>query len=443
MLDNEEEPARYLLDSEHISDIANIAGKCVVSGGIRRSAEIGLAFPTDRKFRDIKRTRVGLSDAWKTATTARFGWAPDTRNDAWRWAANNSFLLDEPLSFELAQEIADSVADWGDPGLYNRWLARTRGRLMDPPRHDDFLVEGTNPCGEQQLEDGELCNLVEICAPRHEDIQDFVRSCECAFLYGKIVSLFDTHNDEVNKIIRRNRRIGVSQTGIYRALEMFGREQMVERWVVGYDAIQAWDAKLSDMFRVNKSVRTTSIKPSGTVSLVMDVPSGLRADEAPFYIRRIRFEKTSPIVVYLRDHGYPVEQDVQSPNSYVVSFPVATGAKKGVADVSAREQLEIVRDLQYYWADNMVSNTIQFVEAEKPELAGLIEEFGRSIKSLSFLCYNGHKYVQAPFEAITEEQYKEMVDNIIPLDYALLGAYSRHDQEDKFCEGVACTIGAK
>jgi hypothetical protein len=574
LLHNEEEPVRYPLDSEHISDIANIAGKCVVSGGIRRSAEIGLAPPSDRKFRDIKRTRVGLSDAWKASTAARFGWAPDTRNDAWRWAANNSFLLDEPLSFELAQEIADSVADWGDPGLYNRWLARTRGRLMDPIRHDDFLVEGTNPCitadtmidteegpkavrdlvgksfkarlptgifsstkegffskgskpvyalhtkqgytlkltedhkipvgdrkiqakdlmpgdrialsnpdsseefatfdrleylgeeevfdctipgphvfgangliicncGEQQLEDGELCNLVEICAPRHDDVADFVRSCECAFLYGKIVSLMPTHNEEVNKIIRRNRRIGVSQTGIYRALETFGRDNMVERWKQGYDAIQRWDAKLSDMFKVNKSVRTTSIKPSGTVSLVMDVPSGLRADEAPFYIRRIRFEKTSPIVVYLREHGYPVEQDVQSPNSYVVSFPVATGAKKGVADVSAREQLEIVRDLQYYWADNMVSNTIQFVEAEKPLLAGLIQEFGRDIKSLSFLCYNGHKYVQAPFEAITEEQYKEMVDNIIPLDYALLGAYSRHDQEDKFCEGVACTIGAK
>jgi ribonucleoside-triphosphate reductase len=432
---------RYMLTSEQISDIANIAGKCVVSGGIRRSAEIGLAPPTDRKFRDIKRVRVGLSDAWKNAATKRFGWAPDTRNDAWRWAANNTFTLDERIDRKLAQEIAESVAEWGDPGIYNRWLARTRGRLIDGVKHNDFMVKGTNPCGEQQLEDGELCNLVEISAPRHESASDFATSCICAFIYGKIVSLLPTHNEDVNKIIAKNRRIGVSQTGYFRALELFGRDEMIARCREGYATIASLDSRLSDMFQVNKSVRITSIKPSGTVSLVLDVPSGIRADEAPYYIRRIRFEKTSPIVVYLREHGYPVEQDVQSPNSYVVSFPIKTGCSRGVADVSAREQLDMVVDLQTYWSDNMVSNTIQFVEAEKEQLADLIYEYGDRVKSLSFLCYNGHKYVQAPFEAITEEQYKEMADNIIPLDYALLGAYSRHDQEDKFCEGVACTIG--
>jgi hypothetical protein len=233
----------------------------------------------------------------------------------------------------------------------------------------------------------------------------------------------------------------VSQTGYFRARELFGSEEMIKRCKYGYDNIKSLDRVLSDMFSVERSVRVTSIKPSGTVSLVLDVPSGIRADEAPYYIRRIRFEKTSPIVVYLRDHGYPVEQDVQSPNSYVVSFPIKTGCTRGVADVSAREQLDMVVELQTYWSDNMVSNTIQFVEDEKPLLADLIYEYGHLVKSLSFLCYDGHKYVQAPFEAITEEQYKEMVDNIIPLDYALLGAYSRHDQEDKFCEGVACTIG--
>jgi len=574
---------RYLLTSEQISDIANIAGKCVVSGGIRRSAEIGLAPPTDRKFRDIKRVRVGLSDAWKNAATRRFGWAPDTRNDAWRWAANNTFTLDSRIDRKLAQEIADSVAEWGDPGIYNRWLARTYGRLIDGVTHSDFAVKGTNPCvtadtwvdtdkgprqvkdlvgvpfkanlhgkmfpstaegffsqgnkqvyvlktkqgheikltkdhkipvngghkvkagdllpgdeidlnlllqsinwarapykaktvatfdsltfvgveevfdctipgphvfgangliicncGEQQLEDGELCNLVEISAPNHDSAEDFGISCVCAFLYGKIVSLLPTHNADVNKIINKNRRIGVSQTGYFRARELFGSEEMIKRCRSGYDNIKSLDIMLSRMFQVERSVRVTSIKPSGTVSLVLDVPSGIRADEAPYYIRRIRFEKTSPIVVYLRDHGYPVEQDVQSPNSYVVSFPIKTGCTRGVADVSAREQLDMVVELQTYWSDNMVSNTIQFVEDEKPQLADLIYEYGHLVKSLSFLCYNGHKYIQAPFEAITEEQYKEMVDNIIPLDYALLGAYSRHDQEDKFCEGVACTIG--
>jgi len=438
-----EERPSYPITSEQISDIANIAGKCVVSGGIRRSAEIGLGTPDDRRFRDIKRLRVGLSDDWQNATKARFGWAPETRNDAWRWAANNSFLLDERMDRRLAREIAESVAEYGDPGILNRWLCRTRGRLADGVDHSDFLVEGTNPCGEQQLEDGELCNLVEISAPAHESAEDFVQSCVCAFIYGKIVSLLPTHRRDVNHIIQRNRRVGVSQTGYFRALEKFGREEMIERCNRGYAAIQKVDSILSKMFAVPESIRTTSIKPSGTVSLVLDVPSGLRPDEAPYYIRRIRFEKTSDLVTYLRDHGYPVEQDKQSPNSVVVSFPVATGCSRGVADVSAREQLEMVVDLQTYWSDNMVSNTIQFLQSEKNELAGLIYEYGDRIKSLSFLCYDGHKYEQAPFEAITKDEYQALVDNIIPLDYALLGAYSTHDQEDKFCEGIACTIGGR
>lgn len=438
-----EERPSYLITSEQISDIANIAGKCVVSGGIRRSAEIGLGLPDDRRFRDIKRLRVGLSDDWQAATKARFGWAPETRNDAWRWAANNSFILDERMDKRLAREIADSVAEYGDPGILNRWLCWTRGRLADGVDRSDYLVAGTNPCGEQPLEDGELCNLVEISAPAHEDAQDFVQSCVCAFLYGKIVSLLPTHRRDVNHIIRRNRRVGVSQTGYFRALEKFGRNEMIARCNQGYATIQALDARISTMFEVPQSIRTTSIKPSGTVSLVLDVPSGLRPDEAPYYIRRIRFEKTSNLVTYLRDHGYPVEQDKQSPNSVVVSFPVATGCSKGVADVTAREQLDMVVDLQTYWSDNMVSNTIQFLQSEKDDLAGLIYEYSDRIKSLSFLCYDGHKYEQAPFEAISKDEYQTLVDNIIPLDYALLGAYSTHDQEDKFCEGIACTIGPK
>ncbi len=436
-----EEIPSYPITSEQISDIANIAGKCVVSGGIRRSAEIGLSKPDDALFRDIKRVKRNLSDEWKAAASARFGWAPETRNDAWRWAANNSFIFDERIDRANARAIAESVAEYGDPGILNRWLCRSRGRLIDGPDYSDLLAEGTNPCGEQQLEDGELCNLVEISAPAHESISDFSITCVCAFLYGKIVSLAPTHRADVNAIIRRNRRVGVSQTGYFRALQKFGREEMIERCKDGYITIEKVDARISKMFGVPQSIRTTSIKPSGTVSLVLDVPSGLRPDEAPFYIRRIRFEKTSPLVGYLRDHGYPTEQDKQSPNSVVVSFPISTGCARGVADVKAREQLDMVVDLQTYWSDNMVSNTIQFLESEKGDLADLIYEYGDRVKSLSFLCYDGHKYEQAPFEAISEEEYKALMDNIIPLDYALLGAYSQHDQEDKFCEGIACTVG--
>ena len=561
------EHTRYGVDSSLIGDCMNILGKCVVSGGNRRSAEIGLSPVEDWKFRTTKSTKHGVSRAWRDSHIVRYGFAPETRNDAWRWAANNSHVLDEPLTWGRAKEIGEAVGDKGDPGIFNRYIARSRGRLKDGDDFKDFLVEGCNPCipedqwidtdlgprqvkdligvpfralvggkayacagfwatgnkqvyritlsdgtwfratgnhrfwvenrgwtqlldmrladnvnvngiaeavldvredgfeatydctvdevhefvqngvrshncGEQPLEDKELCNLVETVPLRHTSLTDWVHTCFCALLYGKIVSLIPTHRADTNAIIRRNRRIGVSQAGVFPAVKQLGLKKYVEWCDEGYKAMRRFDKEISGMFQVNESVRITSMKPGGTIPLVLGVPSGLRPDEAPFYIRRIQFDKTSPIIPLLMVSGYPVEQSKQSPNAVVVEFPVATGSQQSVSDVSAETQLKLIHIIQTYWSDNMVSNTVQYKEAEKDKLPQLIFLYGNKLKSLSFLSYDGHTYEQAPFEAISEAEHEKRVSALTPIDYAELGAYSKHEQDDKFCEGIACSIGS-
>ncbi len=433
--------AKYALSSLDIGDIMNIEGKCVVSGGIRRSAEIGIAPIEDWQFREGKSRKVGLSDAWIASHKARYGFAPETRNDAWRWAANNSHVIDESLTKARAREIAASVGEYGDPGLFNRKLCRTRGRLADGLDNRDFMGEGTNPCSEQFLEDKELCNLVETVPWRHDSLADFGVTTLCSLLYGKIVSLVPTHREDSNRVMRKNRRIGVSQTGVFRAIAKIGLAEYVRWCDETYKAMRNFDRTISAAFQVNESVRITSLKPSGTVSKIMDVESGLRAPEAPFYILRVQFDNTSPLIAPLRAAGYPVIQSVQSPQAQVVEFPVSSGCDRSVGDIDAETQLRLIELVQTYWSDNMVSNTVQFRESEKPDLARLIFEYGNKLKSLSFLCYDGHKYEQAPYEACSEAEYDRRVSSIKPIDFRALGAYgAMHDSDDKFCQGIACEV---
>lgn len=433
--------AKYMLSSLDIGDIMNIEGKCVVSGGIRRSAEIGLSPVEDWQFREGKARKVGLSDAWVDSHKERYGFSPETRNDAWRWAANNSHVIDEPLTRARAREIAASVGTYGDPGIFNRGLARKYGRLIDGLDQRDFMVEGCNPCGEQPLEDKELCNLVETAPRRHDSLGDYVHTALCALLYGKIVSLIPTHREDTNRVMRKNRRIGVSQTGVFRAIAKIGLGEYIRWCDETYKVMRSFDKRISAEFRVNESIAITSLKPAGTGSKVLDEDSGLRAPEAPFHLLRVQFDNTSPMLPPLRAAGYPVLQSVQSPNAQVVEFPIETGCDRSVGDIDAETQLQLIEVVQTYWSDNMVSNTVQFKESEKPQLADLIYIYGNKLKSLSFLCYDGHKYEQAPYEACSEEEYKRRVSCITTLDFRSLGAYgSLHDQDDKFCSGIACEV---
>jgi adenosylcobalamin-dependent ribonucleoside-triphosphate reductase len=283
-----------------------------------------------------------------------------------------------------------------------------------------------------------MCCLVETFPAKHEDYEDYVKTLKCAYLYGKTVTLVNTHWPETNAKMLKNRRIGLSQSGIVQAFNKHGRRSMMEWCDDAYDYVRELDTEYSNWLCVPRSIKMTSIKPSGTVSLLNGSTPGIHFPESEFYIRRIRFSNSSPIVPQLQEAGYRTEKDKYSPNTTVVEFPIHEEFfTKGKKDVSMWEQLEIAAQYQNYWADNAVSVTVTFREEESEQLKSALEMYETRLKAVSFLKYQDTGYEQAPYEPITEEQYKEMSAEITPIqriktDVAGVGT--------KYCDGESCEI---
>jgi hypothetical protein len=203
-----------------------------------------------------------------------------------------------------------------------------------------------------------------------------------------------------------------------------------------YEHIQQLDKDYSDWLCVPKSVRTTSIKPSGTVSLLNGSTPGIHFPEDEYYIRRVRFSKDSKLLNSIRESGYTMEDDAYSPNTICVEFPVKEPYfKKGKRDISMWEQLEIAAQYQYYWADNAVSVTITFKDDEAHQIKNALELYETRLKAVSFLRYKETGYKQAPYEPITKEEYEVRIKKVKPIlrietDQAGAGT--------KFCDGESC-----
>ena len=297
---------------------------------------------------------------------------------------------------------------------------------------------GFNPCVEQQLEDAELCCLVETYPAKHESYDDYLKTLKIAYLYGKTVTLVNTHWPETNAIMLKNRRIGLSQSGVVQAFAKHGRREVYDWCDKAYDRVQDLDEEYSNWLCIPRSVRMTSIKPSGTVSLLNGSTPGIHFPESEYYIRRIRFSNTSDMLDHLKKAGYNMEPDAYSPNTTVVEFPVQEPFfEKSKKDVSMWEQLEIAAQYQHFWADNSVSVTVTFQPHEAAALKSALEMYETRLKAVSFLAYKETGYKQAPYEAITKEEYEKMSSKITPID--------RIDTEaegagSKFCTNDTCTI---
>lgn len=327
----------------------------------------------------------------------------------------------------------------GEPGY--EWLdnARMYGRMGRAPDMSDMRVAGANPCVEQSLEDRELCCLVETFPSRHESYADYRKTLKYAYLYAKSVTLIPTHDARTNTVMMRNRRIGCSMTGITQAMRKFGRRDFLTSFCdAGYSYLRELDQVYSEWLCVRPSIKITSVKPSGTVSLLPGVPPGMHFPHSEFYIRRVRLQESSPLVEKLTSAGYHVEKDVYSPNTVVVSFPVQEkdfDRKKD--DVSIWEQLELAAQLQQYWADNQVSVTVTFKPEEAKDIKYALELYEIRLKGVSFLPLEDHGYAQAPYETITEGEYNDMVSQITPIDTT----DAVHESTAKFCDGEVCVIG--
>jgi adenosylcobalamin-dependent ribonucleoside-triphosphate reductase len=377
------------VDSTLIVDLMNFAGACVVAGGTRRTAEIAFGSPTDQEFLSLKSPEKVADPAFA------------------RWASNNSVTVKVGDDYS---KLAEQAMVNGEPGYL--WLdnARHFGRLKDPRNEHDRNVMGTNPCGEITLNHAELCNIVETFPSNHDNMDDYLRTLKYAFLYCKTVTLLATHCDLTNQVQMKNRRIGVSQSGIVENINQVGLREHLRWCDKGYQDLKTWDQVYSDWLCVRKSIKLTTVKPSGTVSLLPGKTPGIHYPHSERYLRRIRISKNSDLGDVMRDAGYNVEPDTyEREHTLVVEFPVhEPNFKKRKEDVSMCEQLELAALMQSEWADNSVSITVTVKPDEGKDLARALEMFETRLKSVSFLPLNDHSYQQAPYEEITAEQFGEI-----------------------------------
>ena len=404
-----------------IVDIMNLIGKCVVAGNVRRTAEIVFGNPFDDEYLNLKNYKA------------------NPHREQYGWTSNNSIYAELGMDYT---DVCKRIVDNGEPGL--AWLENMRGysRLKNGRDNKDHRAAGGNPCLEQTLESYELCCLVETFPNNHDSLEDYLRTLKYAYLYAKTVTLGKTHWSDTNRVMLRNRRIGCSVSGVAQFITNRGLEELRSWLETGYDIIQSWDCMYSDWLAVPRSIKTTSVKPSGTVSLLAGATPGLHYPESRFYIRRMRLSKHSELLKPLKKAGYTIEPAFGSEDTtVVVEVPVDVGEGiRTAAELSIWEQFSLAAFLQRHWADNQVSCTATFCpETEADELPYVLNYFQYRLKGISLLPrYDTGAYRQMPYEKITKNKYKSMVSNLKYLSF--VGVEGEEAEIDKFCNNDICDI---
>lgn len=416
-------------ESRDIADVINKIGKAVQAGGTRRSAQILFGDPDDKDYVNIKNWNL-LENVERTG------------QDGWAWNSNNSVFAESGMEY---RDLIDKIAVNGEPGFLWLDLAREYGRMVDPPNGKDYRVMGANPCNEQSLEDQELCTLVETYPIFHDDLEDYKKTLKAAYLYGKAVTLLPTRWAESNEVMARNRRIGCSMSGLAQFVEDRGWITLRNWMDESYQFLTHRDTKYSEWLAVRESIKKTSIKPSGTVSIVAGVTPGIHWPvKSGHYIRRVRYTVYDPIVGFLQEAGYHIEPSIDDPNNtVVVSFPTLGPTMRDERDVSIWEKMELATLAQKYWADNQVSATISFLPEEASQIGHVLSAKDGQLKGISFLPISteGTVYAQAPYEPISTEVALAMMAEIKPLDFERIYAQGMQAQGEKFCDNETCTLG--
>lgn len=308
-------------------------------------------------------------------------------------------------------------------------------------------------CGEIPLETFELCNLSECfpskCFGKLENGDEFfnedvyLKALEFATFYSSTVSLLPTHWEVTNKVIARNRRIGVSLSGIADVYDLIGQTQLTRILRLGYNHIKDVNKNLALDSGVMPSIRLTTVKPSGSISQLAGVSSGMHFPTFKYAIRRIMVSKTSPICKILVENGIPFENSIYTPNTLVFSFPIDQGKTRAATDVSMWEQFTLLATLQREWSDNMVSCTIYFdPEHESQHIEHALAQFIPLIKSVSMLPHTKHgAYKQAPYEGIDKETYEKLSQSIKKIDWSNYGGSD--GTMPKFCTNGECELQGK
>lgn len=413
-----------------ITDIMNMIGACVVSGNVRRSAEIVFGDPFSDEYLALKDYH------WDEDKNKYVG--PKAERSDYGWASNNSVFAELGMDYT---KVAAQTAKNGEPGY--AWLENMQqySRMNNGPDGKDHRVMGGNPCLEQSLESMELCCLVETFPNNHTDLEDYIKTLKYAYMYAKTVTLCETHWPETNRVMLRNRRIGCSMSGITQFVARLGLHELKTWCQEGFKAIERYDDVYSDWFAIPKSIKRTSVKPSGTVSLVAGATPGVHFPLSRYYIRRMRLGRNSDLVAPLIEAGFKVEPAGEAPEtSVVVEVPVDIGpGVRSEHDVSMWEKLQLAAFMQRYWADNQVSCTVTFKPEEADQIASALTFFQYQLKGISFLPLKKKKaYKQMPYETITVEEYDRLTAKLKPL--RLRNIENEQAEVERFCNNDTCQL---
>jgi adenosylcobalamin-dependent ribonucleoside-triphosphate reductase len=412
------------LTRRDIADIGNMIGVCVVSGNVRRSAELLIGRIDDEEFLNLK----------------NYEKYPERLTHG--WMSNNSVAVNVGDNLD---GIIEGIARNGEPGVIWMDISKQYGRLADPINNKDWRIAGYNPCAEQSLESYECCTLVETYLNRHTDLEDFKRTLKFAYLYAKTVTLLPTHWEETNAIMQRNRRIGTSVSGVANFADNKGLPVLRQWMDEGYKVIKSYDTNYSEWLGIRESIKMTTVKPSGTVSILAGESPGVHWTVGGQYFNRaIRFANNDPMLPLFKLANYRVEPASESPDTTsVVFFPIKSEAKRSEKDVSIYEKMALAATAQRYWSDNSVSVTISFdPEKEASAIGTALHMYDGQLKTVSFLPSGNHVYPQMPYTQITAEEYEEQgVMKLFPIDFS--GVYAGMAADaigEAYCTTDACEV---
>ena len=419
------------LTSIECHDICCKIAEVVVVGGVRRSALISLSNLSDPRMAKAK-----SGDWW--------------RNEGQRALANNSVSYTEKPDFEsyLAEmhTMYDSKA--GERGIFSRVAAQKIAAKNG--RRDPEQSFGTNPCSEIILRSNQFCNLSEIVVRADDDLVSLKKKVEVAAMIGSLQATL-TDFRYLRNIWKRNTEeealLGVSLTGICDHAILGNDSPDLEKWLTEMkDVAIKTNKEWADKLGINQSAAITCVKPSGTVSQLVDSASGIHPRFSKHYIRRVRSDKKDPLAQYMTAAGFPVEDDVMSKSSLVFSFPIKSpDSSTTVAEVGAMEQLKLWKKYQDYWCEHKPSITVYYTDDEFLQVSQWIWENFDTVSGISLLPVSDHVYQQAPYEDITPEKYEELL-KAMPVDvkWSDLEHFEKEDtttgSQELACTGGACEI---
>ena len=420
------------LSSIECHDIMCKIGEVVVVGGVRRSAMISLSNLSDDRMRHAK------SGAW---------W----ENDPQRALANNSVSYTEkPDAVSFMREwMALVESGSGERGIFNRQASKKQAEKNG--RRDPNYEFGTNPCSEIILRPNQFCNLTEVVVRATDTIEDMERKVKLATILGTIQSTY-TKFPYLRKVWNKNteeeRLLGVSLTGIMDNPLMTSANKGLEETLEHLRGIcVSTNAEWADRLSIPVAAAITCVKPSGTVSQLVDSASGIHARHSPYYIRTVRGDNKDPLTQFMTDQGIPSEPCVMKPDQTTVfSFPIKSPTNAVVTeDITAIEQLETWLAYQRHWCEHKPSVTINVRKDEWFEVGAFVYKHFDEMSGVSFLPYNEHTYQQAPYQEVDEAKYKDLLSAMpSAIAWSELANYEKEDNtvsmQTMACTGDVCEM---